>query len=102
MSDRKPGFWSLRRILATVGTLPWAYFLWSGYDLCYGPHVQAAPGYPNQGQLHLYVLTPAIGFILSAALFVFANRIPVWLMWVAFAFQFFALVPMLAIWSGGV
>jgi hypothetical protein len=45
-----PGFWFPNRIIAIVGTLPWAYFLWSGYDLCYGHHAQTVTGPPNEGQ----------------------------------------------------
>jgi hypothetical protein len=95
-------FWSLRRILATIASVPWAYLAWSGYDLCYGPHVQAVPGYPNQAQLHLYILIPAIGLTASIALLALANKIPIWLEWIVFSIQFLALVPVLAMWSGGI
>jgi hypothetical protein len=95
-------FWSLRRILATITGVPWAYLVWSGYDLCYGSHAQAVPGYPNQAQLHLYVLTPAIGLIVSIALLALANKIPIWLEWIVFCIQFVALVLVLAMWGGGI
>jgi hypothetical protein len=95
-------FWSVRRILATIAAVPWAYLVWSGYDLCYGPHVQTVVGYPNQGQVRLYVVIPAIGLFVSIGLLALANKVPVWLEWIIFCIQFLALFPVLAIWSGGV
>jgi hypothetical protein len=97
-----PGFWFPNRIIAIVGTLPWAYFLWSGYDLCYGHHAQTVTGPPNEGQFHLYVATPLAGIILGAALCVFANKVPIWLVSVAFVLQVFSLIPMMAAWGGGI
>jgi hypothetical protein len=52
--------------------------------------------------LHLYVLTPAIGLIVSIALLALANKIPIWLEWIVFCIQFLALVPVLAMWGGGI
>jgi hypothetical protein len=97
-----PNFWSVRRILATIAGLPWAYLVWSGYDLCYGPHVQAVPGYPNAGQMHLYIVVPLIGFVVSAALFAFANKIRMWAGAIVFCLQWLTLIPVLGMWGGGV
>jgi hypothetical protein len=95
-------FWSARRILATITGVPWAYLVWSGYDLCYGPHVRVVPGYPNPGQVHLYVAVPLIGFLVSIAVFVLANKIPIWVGAIVFCLQVLVLLPVLGMWAGGV
>src|ERR1700678_1358547 len=87
-----PNFWSFRRILATIAVVPWAYLLWSGYDLCFGPHAQAVTGYPNQGQVHLYVVLPAAGLVIALALFVLANRVAVWFECLTFFMQLIFLI----------
>ena|SRR5216684_511405 len=95
-------FWSARRILATIAGVPWAFLVWSGYDLCYGSHVRVVPGYPNPGQVHLYVVVPVIGFLVSVAAFVFANKTPTWVGAFVFCLQLLALLPVIGMWGGGV
>jgi hypothetical protein len=95
-------FWSVQRILTTIAILPWAYLVWSGCEFYYGARVHAVPGFPNQGQFHLYVMAPSIGLLVGLALFVLANKIPGWLERTCFFIQFVALVPVLAIWGGGI
>jgi hypothetical protein len=95
-------FWSVRRILATIAGLPWAYLVWSGYDLCYGPRVREVLGYPNAGQVHLYIVVPLIGFLVSVALFALANKIRMWAGAIVFCLQWLALIPVLGMWGGGV
>jgi hypothetical protein len=95
-------FWTARRILTSVGCMPWAYLVWSGYDLCYGSSVHPVPGYPNQGQVHLYVVAPIIGLLISIAAYVVANRIPTWAAALAFCVEFLALFPLIALWGGGI
>jgi hypothetical protein len=91
--------WTLRRILALVACTPWAYFLWSGYDLCYGPSVRVNP---NEGQVHLYVLTPLLGFLISIVLFIIANKLPTWAAAVALSVETLALLPLVGMWGGGI
>ena len=95
-------FWSVRRILATIAAMPWGYLVCSGYDLCFGPHVRPVPGYPNSGQVHLYIVVPMIGFLVSVALFLLANRIAIWTAAIFFCLQCLALLPVISIWGGGV
>jgi hypothetical protein len=95
-------FWSVRRILATIAIVPWAYLVWSGCDFYYGARIHAVPGFPNQGQFHLYVVAPTVGLLVGLALFALANWIPIWLEWSCFSIQIIALIPVLAPWSGGI
>lgn len=60
------------RLPAALSIAPWAYFLWSGYDLCYG----RATTPPNSGQLHLYVVAPAVGTAVAVVLLAFAHKTP--------------------------
>lgn len=92
----------MRRVLAAMAGLPWAYLIWSGYDLCYGSHVRAVPGYPNSGQVHLYIVVPLIGFLVSVAFFVLANRIPMRAGAIVFCLECVALLPVLGMWGGGI
>jgi len=85
-----------------ISIVPWAYLAWSGYDLCYGPRISTVPGYPNQGQLHLYVVTPVVGLVANVALFAIANKVPVWLHSIVVSIQVLALVMVLAMWGGGI
>jgi hypothetical protein len=94
--------WSVRRIVAAIAVVPWAYLACSGYDLCYGPHVRAVAGYPNQAQVNIYVILPLVAIVVSIALTVLANRIPIWVASIAFCIQVFGLIPVLALWSGGI
>lgn len=94
-------FWSVRRILATVADVPWAYLVWSGYDLCYEPYAHAVTGAPNKGQVKLYVIGPATGLLAGLALIVLANRIPLWMGRIAFGIQILTLILVLIMWGGG-
>jgi hypothetical protein len=95
-------FWSAQRILASIACAPWAYLAWSGYDLCYGPRVHTVPGYPNEGQVHLYVVEPLIGLLVSMAIFIVANKLPKVVSAVIFCFQLLALLPVVLPWTGGI
>jgi hypothetical protein len=86
------------RLRAALAVAPWGYFLWSGSDLCYGPH--ATP--PNAGQVHLYVVAPAIGTVVGVLLLALAHKTPQWLGWLFFVLQILALIPVLALWGGGI
>jgi hypothetical protein len=94
--------WSPQRILASIACVPWAYLAWSGYDLCYGARVHATPGYPNEGQIHLYVIEPLIGLFVSIAILVIANKLPTPASVVLFCFQWLALLPVILPWGGGI
>jgi hypothetical protein len=94
--------WSGQRILAAIAVIPWAYLLWIGYEFCYGPRVQHMPVVPNRSQIHLYVVTPAVGFAISLALLFVANKLPLWIEVILFIIQLVALVPVLGMWGGGV
>lgn len=91
-------FWSARRILASIACAPWAYFAWSGYDLCYGPRASV----PNAGQVHLYVVEPLIGLLISIAIFIVATKLPTVASAVIFCFQLLALLFVILPWTGGI
>jgi hypothetical protein len=95
-------FWSGQRILASIACAPWAYLAWSGYDLCYGPSARIVAGHPNEGQVHLYVVEPLIGLVISVAIFIVANKLPKLASAVIFCFQSLALIPVVMPWSGGI
>jgi len=95
-------FWSARRIAATIAGAPWAYLLWAGYDLCYGPQARVMAGYPNSGQVHLYIVAPFIGLIVSIAFFVLANKIPIWAAAIIFCLEVLSLLPLLGLWGAGI
>lgn len=86
------------QLRATLAILPWGYFLWSGYDLCYGSG--AAP--PNIGQVRLYVVAPAVVTAVGFILLALARKMPQWLSWTFFAVQILALLPLIAFWGGGI
>jgi hypothetical protein len=86
------------RLPAALAIAPWAYFLWSGYDLCYGRG--AMP--PNSGQVHLYVVAPAIGTTVAVVLLALAHKTPRWLGWGFFVVQILALVVIILPWGGGI
>jgi len=46
----------------------WGYFIWSGVDGIESVREQHAPGYPNSGQIELYIVFPAIMFVASLVL----------------------------------
>jgi hypothetical protein len=92
-------FWSAPRILASIACAPWAYFVWSGYDLCYGPRVHTVP---NEEQVHLYVVEPLIGLLISIAIFIVANKLPTVASAVIFCFQLLALLFVVLPWTGGI
>jgi hypothetical protein len=100
-TSHRPRRFSGRRILVAISIVPWMYLTWSGYDLCYGPRVSAVSGYPNQEQLHLYVVTPVVGLIVNIALFAAANKLSVWLHWIVAFIQALTLATVLARWGGG-
>jgi hypothetical protein len=86
------------RLRAALVIAPWGYFLRSGYDLCYGLH--AAP--PSSTQIHLYVIAPAVGTAVGFVLLALAHKTRQWLGWLFFVLQVFALIPVIALWSGGI
>jgi hypothetical protein len=86
------------RLPAALAIAPWAYFLWSGYDLCYGP--SATP--PNSGQVHLYVVAPAVGTAVALVVLALAHKIPQWLGWVFLVVEIMALLVVILPWGGGV
>jgi hypothetical protein len=94
------GFLSAQR--ASIACAHWAYLAWSGYDLCYGPRVHTVPGYPNEGQVHLYVVEPLIGLLISIAIFIVANKLSTLAAAVIFCFQLLALLRVVLLWTGGI
>jgi len=100
-STPPPKFLSIRRILPTVAGVPWAYLVWSGYDLCYGPYARAVTGPPNKGQVSFYMIVPATGLLVGLSLIVLANKIPLWIEWIALGIQLLALLLVLMMWGGG-
>jgi hypothetical protein len=91
-------------VLASLALLFWALMSLAGvsaYRSIVGQHV---PGYPNSGQINLYVTVPIVTLVVLLTAVVIANRlgrgaIPLAVLSGASLF----VVPMyLAVWSGGV
>jgi hypothetical protein len=60
------------------------------------------PGYPNGGQLRLYVVVPLIGLAGSAAILGFAKMLPSWVKRTGIGISFFALLLVFMMFGGGV
>ena len=69
-------------ILAGLDCVLWGGLLWVGINLIEGVAAQHAPGYPNSTQIFYYVGVPGAVvavLILSAVIFNFVIRSPMWL-----------------------
>jgi hypothetical protein len=82
--------------------LAWGLMLFIGISLYLGVVAQKVPGYPNSGQLGLYVLFPSALVLVNIALIACARKLPLPLLLFAFAVQLLALPVFIVIGGGGV
>ena len=94
--------WPASRIAAAVSTVLWLFMALIGISGIEGVRDQHVPGYPNDGQLRLYVAIPLIGFAASAAILGFANRLPSWANRIVMSITLLALLPVFMTFGGGV
>lgn len=94
--------WPAVRITAAVSTVLWLFMSLIGIFLIEGVRDQHVPGYPNDGQLRLYVVTPLIGLAVSAAMLGFSKRLPRWATRTGVGITFIALLPVFMTFGGGV
>ena len=90
------------RVAAAVSTLLWLLMTVTGISGIVGIRDQHLPGYPNAGQIGLYVAIPVLGFSCCAAILCFAKKLPGWAKGVALTILFVALLPVLLMFGGGV
>jgi hypothetical protein len=76
--------------------------LFVGIHLYMGIVAQKVPGYPNSGQLGMYVIFPGALMVVNACLVAYALKIPVAPLIAAFAFQLFALPIFIVLAGGGI
>ncbi len=91
-------------ISAGVAIVLWFALALLGRSGLYGIVAQQAPGYPNMGQINLYVVWPlfVVTLILGCAWLCNSLRRWAWLLGVASAVSLFAILPYLMVWGGGV
>jgi hypothetical protein len=94
--------WPASRIAAAVSTVLWLFMVLTGISGIDGVREQHVPGYPNDGQLRLYVVIPLVGLIGSAAILGFANRLPTWANRVVVGTALLTLLPVFMMFGGGV
>ncbi len=94
--------WLAGRITAAVSTVLWLFMTLTGISGIEGIRDQHVPGYPNDGQLRLYVVIPLIGLTVSAAILGFSKRLPSWAKRMGLGISFLALLPVFMMFGGGV
>ncbi len=94
--------WPAVRIAAAVSTVLWLFMALDGISVIEGIRNQHVPGYPNDGQLRLYVVIPLIGLVGSAGIVCFATWLPTLAKRVGMGISYFALLSSFLIWGGGV
>lgn len=92
-----------RRIeLFVVPLIAWLGLFAIGMSLYHGVQFQDVPGYPNRGQLVLYVFLP-LSMVLSNLLVIWASLlIPRWISYLVLLFQVPLWVAVFALFGGGV
>ena len=94
--------WPAARIAAAVAAVLWLFMALNGVSGIQGIRNQHVPGYPNDGQMRLYVVIPLIGFAGSAGTVFFAKWLPGLVKRVGMGISFFALLCVFLMWGGGV
>ncbi|MFS2069770.1 hypothetical protein ACEN9D_13485 [Pseudomonas sp. CT11-2] len=90
------------RIALTIVLLLTCIVFFIGIELYSGIAPQKAVGYPNSGQLKLYVLFPAASVLISALMLTFSKKLPNWLLIVFIPIQFIAIFTVFIFFGGGV
>ena len=94
--------WPAVRIAAAISTGLWLFTSLAGISGIQGISEQHLPGFPNDGQLRLYVFAPLLGLIGSAAILGFAKRLPSGARRVGLVISFIALLAVFMMFGGGV
>jgi len=94
--------WPTVRIAAAISTGLWLLMSLAGISGIQGIHEQHVAGFPNDGQLRLYVFAPLIGLVGSAAILGFAKRLPSQARRVGVVISFLALLAVFMMFGGGV
>jgi len=81
--------------------LAWGVVLFIGIRLYLEVVAQKVPGYPNSGQLGMYVLFPGALVMANIALITCARKLPPPLLLTAFAVQLLALPVFIVLGGGG-
>ena len=97
--------WPASRIAAAASTVLWLFMTLAGISLIEGIRGQHVPGYPNDGQLWLYVAVPLIGLVGSAVILGFAKALPSWAkrigIGIGIGISLFALLLVFMMFGGG-
>jgi hypothetical protein len=91
-----------RGAVSILGGLLWGGLLYVDIGLYSDLAQKGIPGYPNSGQLELYIIFPIAMILLSACLTIFANRTPKFLFILLSLTQFALIPPYIVVWGGGV
>ncbi len=95
-----------RRFVVVVFLVIWVLKLILGILDVAGRNVPNYPGavrgFPNIGQMGLYVVIPSMFVGLNLLLLAFANKIPRWLVILVLVLQVFSLLVLLFFSSGGI
>lgn len=94
--------WPAVRIAAAVSAVLWLFMALDGISGIEGIRNQHVPGYPNDGQLRLYVIIPLVGLAGSAGIVCIARLLPSLAKRVGVGISYFALLSVFLIWGGGV
>ncbi len=94
--------WPAVRKAAAVSTALWLFMLLTGFSAIEGIREQHVAGFPNDGQLRLYVVVPLGGLACSAAILGFTRRLPSWARRLGVGIGLLALLPVFMLFSGGV
>ena len=102
-SEPAPGkAWPAVRIAAAVSAVLWLFMALNGISGIEGIRNQHVLGYPNDGQLRLYVVIPLMGLAGSAGIVSLARWLPSFAKRVGVGVSYFALLSVFLIWGGGV
>jgi len=87
-------------MISALSALLWGVILGIGIKLYSGIAPQGVPGYPNTGQLELYILFPTVMVLIGTCLTIFSKRTPT-LLFVIVVLALFALIPPCIVAFGG-
>ena len=91
-----------RRIAASLTTMLWTFFTYTGYNLVSGVAQRHVPAYPSPGQWHYYVYVPLTMLLVSVGLLLLARKLPLALFVTLWALQIVVFIPFFLGYTGGV
>jgi hypothetical protein len=92
----------IKSAMPISGCLVWGGLLYVGLSLYRSVISQNVAGYPNSGQLKLYIIIPAVGLLFNVLLVVFSNKTALNLLLGAFFAQIIIVLSVLFFWGGGI